>query len=131
LSYRTRIGMNGWSASCNDERWEGGWSKGRSSDQDESARSCSPESPGRQGVQQPAHSILSQAANHIARRIDETRTGPFHRAVDKERTDVERAINCLKQLRRVATRYEKRTVNFLAMITRAAIMVWLWFANRP
>jgi transposase len=43
----------------------------------------------------------------------------------KERNYVERAINRLKQFRRVATRYEKRAVNFLAMVTLAAIMLWL------
>lgn len=41
----------------------------------------------------------------------------------KERNFVERSINRLKQFRRVATRYEKRAVNFLAMVTLAAIML--------
>lgn len=61
----------------------------------------------------------------IPRRSDETRTGPFHRALYKERNYVERAMNRLKQFRRVATRYEKRVVNFLAMVTLASIMLWL------
>jgi transposase len=61
----------------------------------------------------------------IARRRDETRTGPFNRTLYKERNYVERSINRLKQFRRVATRYEKRAVNFLAMITLASIMLWL------
>jgi transposase len=61
----------------------------------------------------------------IPRRIDETRTGPFNRALYKERNYIERAINRLKQFRRVATRYEKRAVNFLAMITLASLMIWL------
>jgi transposase len=61
----------------------------------------------------------------IPRRCDETRTGPFNRAVYKERNCVERLINRLKQFRRVATRYEKRAVNFLAMVTIAAIRLWL------
>ncbi len=61
----------------------------------------------------------------IPRRCNETRTGPFNRALYKERNYVERAINRLKQFRRVATRYEKRAVNFLAMVTLAAIMLWL------
>jgi transposase len=38
---------------------------------------------------------------------------------------VERLVNRLKQFRRVATRYEKRTVNYLAMLTVAAIVLWL------
>jgi transposase len=31
----------------------------------------------------------------------------------------------LKQYRRVATRYEKRAVTYLAMVTIAAILLWL------
>ncbi len=61
----------------------------------------------------------------IPRRSNETRTGPFNRALYKERNYVERLINRLKQFRRVATRYEKRAVNFLAMVTLASIMLWL------
>ena len=61
----------------------------------------------------------------IPRRCDETRTGPFNRALYKERNYVERLINRLKQFRRVATRYGKRAVNFLAMITLASLMLWL------
>ncbi|GHO82227.1 hypothetical protein KSZ_02330 [Dictyobacter formicarum] len=38
---------------------------------------------------------------------------------------VERTINRLKHFRRVATRYEKRAVNFLAMVTLACILLWL------
>ncbi|HET7638325.1 MAG TPA: IS5/IS1182 family transposase, partial [Ktedonobacteraceae bacterium] len=31
----------------------------------------------------------------------------------------------IKQFRRVATRYEKRASNYLAMVTLAAILLWL------
>jgi transposase len=61
----------------------------------------------------------------IPRRSNETRTGPFNRALYKQRNFVERTINRLKQFRRVATRYEKRAANFLAMVTVASIMLWL------
>jgi transposase len=61
----------------------------------------------------------------IARRRTETRTGPFNRALYKDRNRIERLIGRFKQFRRVATRYEKRAVNFLAMVTIAAIMLWL------
>jgi len=61
----------------------------------------------------------------IPRRCDETRTGPFNQALYKQRNCVERLINRLKQFRRVATRYEKRAVNFQAMIMIAAIRLWL------
>jgi transposase len=43
----------------------------------------------------------------------------------RERNVVERLINQLKQFRRVATRYEKRAANYLAMVTIAAITLWL------
>ena len=39
---------------------------------------------------------------------------------------IERTVNRLKGWRRVATRYEKREVNYLAMVTIAAIvLLWL------
>ncbi len=41
--------------------------------------------------------------------------GPFDRALYRERQQVERLINRLKPCRRVATRYEKRAANYLAM----------------
>ena len=34
-------------------------------------------------------------------------------------------INHLKQWRRVATRYEKRSATYSAMLTIAAILLWL------
>ncbi len=34
-------------------------------------------------------------------------------------------INSLKRFRRVATRYEKLSDNYLAMVTLAAITIWL------
>ena len=61
----------------------------------------------------------------IPRRSNETRTGPFNRTLYKQRNHAERLINRLKQFRRVATRYEKRAINFLAMVTLASIMLWL------
>jgi transposase len=38
---------------------------------------------------------------------------------------VERCFNRLKQFRRVATRYEKREVTYLAMVKLAAVLLWL------
>jgi putative transposase len=43
----------------------------------------------------------------------------------KERHLVECCINKLKHVRRVGTRYEKTARNFLAIITVAAIALWL------
>jgi transposase len=48
----------------------------------------------------------------------------FDRAAYRERNRVERLVGRRKQCRRVATRYEKRAVHFLAMVTIAAILLW-------
>lgn len=61
----------------------------------------------------------------IPRRSNERHRGKFDRAIYRERNRVERTINRLKQFRRVATRYEKRAENYLAMLTIAAILLWL------
>jgi transposase len=49
----------------------------------------------------------------------------FDREAYRQRNKAERCINRLKQFRRVATRYEKRAVNYLAMVLLAAIIDWL------
>ena len=51
--------------------------------------------------------------------------GPFDKTLYRERNRVERTINRLKQFRRVATRYEKRGTNYLAMVTIPSILLWL------
>ena len=60
----------------------------------------------------------------IARQKRERRVR-FDKAAYRQRNVVERLINRLKQFRRIATRYEKRAVNYLAMLTIAAIVLWL------
>ena len=61
----------------------------------------------------------------IPTKRDERRSPTFDRAAYRERNTVERLINRLKQFRRIATRYEKRAVNYLAMLTIAAVLLWL------
>jgi len=61
----------------------------------------------------------------IPRRRDERRRGPFNTALYRQRARVEQLINRLKQYRRVATRYEKRGAHYLAMVTLAAIRLYL------
>ncbi len=61
----------------------------------------------------------------IPTKKNERRSARFDKAAYRERNIVERTINRLKQFRRVATRYEKRAVNYLAMVTIAAILLWL------
>lgn len=60
----------------------------------------------------------------IARKDNEKHQGNFDKDAYRQRNVVERLINRLKQFRRVATRYEKRAVNYRAMLTIAAIVLW-------
>jgi transposase len=61
----------------------------------------------------------------IPRQKRERRRGPFDKGAYRKRNVVERLVNRLKQFRRIATRYEKRASNYLAMLTIAAIVLWL------
>jgi transposase len=61
----------------------------------------------------------------IPRKANEHRTGPFDRALYRQRNVVERLINRLKQFRRIATRYEKRADSYAAMLTIAMLLLWL------
>ncbi len=49
----------------------------------------------------------------------------FDREAYRARNRVERLVNRPKQFRRIATRYEKRAANYLAMLYIAAITLWL------
>jgi transposase len=61
----------------------------------------------------------------IPRKTNERRTGPFDRVLYRTRNLVERAINRLKQFRRIATRYEKKAENYLAMLQIGSTLIWL------
>ncbi len=61
----------------------------------------------------------------IPRKSNEKHKGRFDREAYKARNIVERLFNRLKHFRRIATRYEKRAQNYKAMITLAAILLWL------
>jgi transposase len=61
----------------------------------------------------------------IPRKSNERKRERFNRGLYRERNQVERLINRLKQNRRIATRYEKYAVNYLAMLTIASIILWL------
>jgi transposase len=56
----------------------------------------------------------------------------FDREAYRARNRIERLFNRLKQFRRIATRYEKRAANYLAMLHVASILIWLKaFADTP
>jgi transposase len=57
----------------------------------------------------------------IPKRSNQQQRGRFNRGLYRERNQVERLINRLKQYRRIATRYEKYAVNYLAMLMIGAI----------
>ena len=61
----------------------------------------------------------------IPRKINERRTGPFNRVLYRKRNLVERTINRLKQFRRIATRYEEKAENYLAMLQIGSLLLWL------
>lgn len=61
----------------------------------------------------------------IPRRKDEKRSGRFHRAKYRRRNIVERVFGWLKEKRRIATRYEKQALNYLAFLKIAAIRLIL------
>ena len=49
----------------------------------------------------------------------------FDRQAYRERNRIERLVNRLKQFRRIATRYEKRAINYPAMLTIGMSLLWL------
>ncbi len=61
----------------------------------------------------------------IPTKSNEPRQANFDREAYRRRNLVERLINKLKHCRRVATRYEKRAENYLAMVKLAMIRLWL------
>jgi len=61
----------------------------------------------------------------IPTKSNQRRRPGFDKAAYRERNQVERTFNRLKQYRRVATRYEKRANNYKAMVTIAMILLWL------
>jgi transposase len=61
----------------------------------------------------------------IPTKSNEPRDPAFDRAAYRERNRIERLINRLKQFRRIATRYEKRGINYAAMLTIGMSLLWL------
>jgi transposase len=68
----------------------------------------------------------------IPTKSNQHRQPSFDRVAYRGRNRVERSVGRLKQCRRVATRYDKRAVNYLAWVTLAAAVIWLRpFADTP
>ena len=61
----------------------------------------------------------------IPTRKDQPHRFEFDKAAYRERNTVERLFGRLTQYRRIATRYEKRAANDLAMVTLGMTMLWL------
>jgi transposase len=61
----------------------------------------------------------------IPTKSDQPRQAHFDRTAYRGRNRVERCVGRLKQFRRIATRYDKRAVNYLAWATLAAALIWL------
>jgi transposase len=69
---------------------------------------------------------IPERSDHRQRR--EGRPGrplAFDAELYARRNVVERCVNRLKQWRAIATRYEKRAVNYRAMVLIASLMIWL------
>ena len=76
-------------------------------------------------VRQIAHMIPERRDQRAQRARRVGRPLVFDPAVYARRNVVERCINRLKQWRGLATRYEKRAVNYRAMVVIASIVLWL------
>ena len=61
----------------------------------------------------------------IPSKSNQRRQPNFDRAAYRRRNLVERLINRLKQFWRIATRYEKRAANYLAMVHIGMLLLWL------
>ena len=62
-----------------------------------------------------------------SRRIDPPAFSPF---LYRYRNLVERFFNKLKHYRAIATRYEKRAANYLALVKPASARIWIRFMSR-
>ncbi len=70
------------------------------------------------------HVEASGARPIIPQRVCMPRTRNFDPAIYRLRNRIERTIGKLKQLRRVATRYDRIPQNYLATLYLAAIAFW-------
>jgi len=70
--------------------------------------------------------VIPERRDQQARRAHRPGRKPaFDAAAYKRRTVVERCVGRLKQFRALATRYDKTVAAFHALVTLAALMLWL------
>jgi transposase len=72
-----------------------------------------------------SHTIPERKDQRERRAARPGRPPSFDREVYRRRNVVERCVGRLKQWRSVATRYEKRAVNYRAIVVIASLMMWL------
>jgi len=65
------------------------------------------------------------ATANIPDKVNRKHRHSFSKTLYKERNRIERFFNRIKHFRRVATRFEKHALNYLAMIKLASIRIWL------
>jgi transposase len=70
------------------------------------------------------HTIPERRDQRARRALRPGRPLAFEKAVYARRNGVERCINRLKQWRGLATRYEKRAINYRAMVVIASLVIW-------
>jgi transposase len=71
------------------------------------------------------HTIPERDDQRARRARRPGRKPAFDRDRYRRRNVVERCINRLKQWRGLATRFEKRALNYRALVVLAALMIWL------
>ncbi len=71
------------------------------------------------------HTIPERRDQRARRAARPGRPLAFDKTIYARRNVVERCINRLKQWRGLATRYEKRALNYRAMVVLASIVLWL------
>ncbi len=71
------------------------------------------------------HAIPERSDQRQRRSHHAGRKPAFDREAYRRRNVIERCINRLKQFRALATRYDKRAVNYRAFVVLASLMLWL------
>jgi transposase len=66
---------------------------------------------------------------NIPAKTNRKKTFSFSRWVYRQRNQVERFFNRIKQMRGLATRYDRRADNYLAALKLAATRIWIASAN--